>query len=251
MSKYYEALKRTSAALEDGSIEACDAVMAKPLESPPTAAPAVALPIVRDVPWALAKCQPIRRLAESLAPTAARGSMRLLISGCRPGDGASTIATALSIDLSQRLALRTLLLDAHLAHPVLDRLLPLAGPVQLSAVRNGPIRVRPTGWPRLDLGVCAAVDEPSKEFFEALEDSLIEYPAVVVDLGVVRLDARMLPVARPQDPLMLVVRYGHTERQELATSAIALAAVDRTPAGVILDGVSLPPPGRLRRLMHI
>ncbi len=251
MGKYYEALRRDSAEQEPDGIAARGAAMARPLQPPAAAAPLVALPIVREVPSALARRAPIRRLAETLAPTAARSAMRLVVSGCRPGDGASTIAAALAIDLSQRLALRTLLLDAHLARPGLERLLPASGPVQLSAVRSGPIRVHPTGWPRLDLGVCAASDEPSGEFFEAVEDNLLEYPVVVVDLGVVRLDPRMLPVARPNDPIVLVVRYGHTERQELATSAAALRAAERTPVGVILGGVSLPPPGRLRRLMHI
>lgn len=251
MGKYYEALSRGVEQRSLDSMEAGGTPAGKPLQAPKSAAPLVVLPVFREVPAAIARGEQIRRLAETLAPAAARSPMRLLVSGCRPGDGASTIATALAIDLSQRLALRTLLLDAHLSRPGLERLLPAPGPVPLSAPSSSPIRSRPTGWPRLELGVCAAIDEPSSEFFESLDDNLTEYQAVIIDLGVVRLDPRMLPVARPSDPIVLVVRYGHTERKELATTVAALRSAERAPAGAILSGVNLPPPGRLRRLMHI
>jgi len=51
-----------------------------------------------------------------------------------------------------------------------------------------------------------------------------------------------LPLMRPTDPILLVVRYGQTERKELATAAAALRAADRTVAGVILNAR----PSRLR-----
>jgi len=57
----------------------------------------------------------------------------------------------------------------------------------------------------------------------------------VIDLGVARLDPRMVPLMRPADPILLVVRYGQTERKELATSAAALRAADRSVAGVIMN----------------
>ncbi len=49
----------------------------------------------------------------------------MLVTGCRPGDGASTIAMGLALDLSQRLGLRTLLVDAHLRRPGLHKMFPL------------------------------------------------------------------------------------------------------------------------------
>ena len=82
----------------------------------------VPLPIVEDAPGRVARSKAIRRLAEQLAPLAViDNSVRLLISGCRPGDGATTVASALAIDLSQRLGLRTICVDAHLRHPNLHR----------------------------------------------------------------------------------------------------------------------------------
>jgi Mrp family chromosome partitioning ATPase len=59
----------------------------------------------------------------------------------------------------------------------------------------------------------------------------------------------MLPLARPGDPVVLVVRYGHTERQELATTAGALRAANRAIAGVILNGRHDPVSKPVRRLM--
>jgi Mrp family chromosome partitioning ATPase len=83
-----------------------------------------------------------------------------------------------------------------------------------------------------------------------MEALLVSYPAVVVDLGVPRLDARMLPLANPADPILLVVREGQTERRELATSADALRAANRTLAGVVLNGATDPVAKPIRRFLN-
>ena len=70
--------------------------------------------------------------------------------------------------------------------------------------------------------------------YEALLDSFL---VAIVDLGVVRLDGRLLGLARPTDPIVVVTRYGCTEREELATTAVALKAASRSVAGVIMNAV--------------
>jgi Mrp family chromosome partitioning ATPase len=85
--------------------------------------------------------------------------------------------------------------------------------------------------------------------FDEFETLLGAYPAVIIDLGVTRLDARMLPLARSEDPILMVVRQGHTERRELATTASALRAARRTVAGVILNDATDPVAKPLRRLL--
>ncbi|MGH7915457.1 MAG: hypothetical protein ACREPW_12550, partial [Candidatus Binataceae bacterium] len=118
MSKYYEAITRPHQAedrpREDTSVFNGNNAAANSL---------VPLPILEHVPAAVARANAIRNLTERLAPLAVvERSTRLLVTGCRPGDGASTVATAIAIDISQRLGLRTMLVDAHMRHPSLHRL---------------------------------------------------------------------------------------------------------------------------------
>jgi Mrp family chromosome partitioning ATPase len=191
-----------------------------------------------DLPAMLARQDSIRQLSERMAPTAAvEKSCRVAISGCRPYDGASSIAAALALDLSQRLSMRTLLVDANLQSPSLHRMVSYAERSVTQITLDGSLQLRTTGWPRLTLATCClGGDDAEREAAIAeLEVVLSTFPAAVIDLGVARLDPRMLPLMRPADPILLVVRYGQTERKELATTAAALRAADRTVAGVILN----------------
>jgi Mrp family chromosome partitioning ATPase len=212
----------------------------------------VPLPFFDGAAARVARSKAIRRLAEQLAPLAVlENSVRLLISGCRPGDGASTVAAALAIDLSQRLGLRTICVDAHLRHPSLHRTFVAPGNGSPELVLDGSLQIRATEWPRLDLATCCPVstDEERMQQLADFEGLLNRYPAAVVDLGVPRLDARMLPLARPNDPILLVVRHGYTERSELATTSAGLRAANRPVAGVVLNGATTSVAKPLRRLL--
>ncbi|MBF6569741.1 MAG: hypothetical protein IVW54_12795 [Candidatus Binataceae bacterium] len=256
MSKYYEAIRRNAAEdMNDGGAERNRNGVTQANTATLGGASSTSLlpvPVEFEIAGSVAREQGIQLLSERLAPLAVLDNrVRLLISGCRPGDGASTIAAALAIDLSQRLSLRTLLVDAHLRHPSLHRLFPRPGRGSAELVMGDRLQIRPTGWPRLEMVTCwqAASDRDCIGLLEDFESLAAGYPAVVVDLGVARLDARMLPLARPGDPVVLVVRYGHTERQELATTAGALRAANRAIAGVILNGRHDPVSKPVRRLM--
>jgi Mrp family chromosome partitioning ATPase len=204
-------------------------------------------PLPRDLPAALARQDAIRQLSERMAPTAAvEKSCRVAISGCRPRDGASSIAAALALDLSQRLSMRTILVDANLQSPSLHGVISNgSGNGSVTQITlDGSLQLRTTGWPRLTLATCCPQeDDDQRESALAELGSVINtFPAAVIDLGVARLDPRMVPLTRPTDPILLVVRYGQTERNELATTAAALRAADRTVAGVIFNAR----PSRLR-----
>jgi Mrp family chromosome partitioning ATPase len=202
-------------------------------------------PLAPDLPAALARQDAIRQLSERMAPTAAIDkSCRVAVAGCRPRDGASSIAAALALDLSQRLSMRTILVDANLQSPSLHGVIsPTERPVSQITL-DGSVQLRSTGWPRLTLATCCVDgnDEQREAALTELESVLNTFPAAVIDLGVTRLDPRMLPLMRPADPILLVVRYGETERKELATTAAALRVADRTVGGVILNAR----PSRLR-----
>lgn len=207
------------------------------------------LPALQSVPAELAREGAIGRLSEQLAAlTAVQESVRILISGCRAGDGASTLAAGIAIDISQRLGLATVLVDAHLRHPTLHHLMLRSQAGAASGAVGPPAKPRSTDWPRLDLTSVASAPEPARlgaEFSELLRS----YPVAIIDLGVVRLDPSVLSFTRPGDPTLLCVRYGHTRRSELFTSVRVLNAAQRPVTGVIFNGVKTSIPKPLRRVI--
>jgi receptor protein-tyrosine kinase len=258
VSSYYEAIRRISPELTDEpASEANGGSSIEPSEENQPAVrirPAnaiVPLPTAEAAPVTVARAEALQRLAERLAPLAmVERSMRLFLSGCRPADGTSTIASAFALDLSQRLSVRTLLVDAHPRHPSLHRIFSLPEYKQPELVLDDAFQIRSSGWPRLEVASCCidGSEEDRCELMQHLENVLSHYAAVVVDLGVIRLDTRMLTLARPTDPILLVARYGHTRRQELATSAAALRAANRAVAGVVFNGAASPTANMLRKL---
>jgi Mrp family chromosome partitioning ATPase len=240
VSKYYEAMRRLTPARTEEADDTFEEALVDVDESSRSHA-IVPLPAGHRLLGALSRSDEIRSLCERIAPMAVvENSVRLLVSGCSPGDGASTVAASLAFDLSQRLSLETLLVDAHLRHPSLHRLF-MRGPRSPEVVLDGALQMRPTGWPRLELATCCLSGaEDRRTALAQLEDRLGAFPAAVIDLGVTRLDSRMLPLARPHDPILLVVRYGSTRRQEVATTAAALRAANRTLAGAILNAAVTP-----------
>jgi Mrp family chromosome partitioning ATPase len=261
VSKYYDALNRASIKPEEirrqihpprpkvvtktqalrsrEIVPATEQLVAKsPIAAIPSIEQRSGVLMAPDLPSALAHQQSIRQLSERIAPAAAVDrSCRVAVTWCRARDGASSMAVALALDLSQRLRVRTLLIDANLQAPGLNRLLTNGERRIQEASLEGSVQLCPTGWPRLTLATCCLEgDDIERELVvEDLEPMLRNFPAVVIDLGVARLDPRMLTLLRPTDPIMVVVRYGQTQRNELATTAAALRSANRTIAGVILN----------------
>jgi Mrp family chromosome partitioning ATPase len=206
-----------------------------------------------DLSAKLTNSAAIRRLSERLAPAANVGSQaRVMLAACRPGDGCSTIAGALAIDLSQRFKLPTLLVDAHIARPGLHRLFPSQEGSVLELVSGAQGLVRPTAFPRLRL---ISTWRPGTDLgpvsFEAFEALLSTSPIVIADLGVIRLDARTLALARPCDPVLLVARYGHTELGDIVDTALALRSANRVVGGLVLNGARNPVPKFIRRILQL
>jgi Mrp family chromosome partitioning ATPase len=144
--------------------------------------------------------------------------------------------------------MRTILVDGHLRHPALRSMLARSGPLPAELTSAISLNVQRTVWPRLELISRAPVDL-SKPVLDDLEGLLRRFPIAVIDLGVIRLEPRMLALARPADPILIVSRYQHTERQELLTTAGVLRATNHTVSGVILNGYKSPVPGFIRRYL--
>ena len=179
-------------------------------------------------------------LNERVAPLTGRGAKRtLLVTGCRPGDGASTVAMGLAIDLSQRLGLRTLLVDAHLRKPTLHKLFPPAPSKSPTLLLGDQFVVRPSTMPHLELASClpmtaGALSPATCRSTKRCSTAFRWRSSTSAWCGLT--DAcwgwRGLPIRS-----VVVTRYGSTERDELATTVAALKAASRSVAGVIINGV--------------
>jgi len=157
VSKYFQTMERS--AREEVIGQHTEAVLRRTMNGGTPANHAAVsqlpVPIVQELPETLSCAAGIQRLSERLAPMAVIDtSVRLLITGCRPGDGASTVAAALALDMSQRLSLNTVLVDAHVHHPSLHRFFALNGRGCGEVGVDAQMRIRSSGWPRLDLATC-------------------------------------------------------------------------------------------------
>jgi len=256
MSKYFQALQRG-----ESRTVARQSVPTEILpflgEASAPVKPLIAIPVAAaeygDLIGDLARDPALGQLSEQLAALSTPDNpVRVLVGGCRPGDGASTIAAALALDLSQRLAMRTVLVDGHLRHPALRTLLARSAPLPAELSSAAALAAQRTAWPRLEL--IARLPLPAESSRAALDDLnglLRRYPVAVIDLGVIRLEPRMLFLARPDDPVLLVTRYEHTEREELERTVTLLRGTNHRVPGVILNGYKSPVPGFIRRRLGI
>jgi Mrp family chromosome partitioning ATPase len=194
----------------------------------------------------------IRNLSEQLgAASAYNGPARILMTGCRPGDGVSTVAAAMALDLSQRLAARTVLVEGQSRVAAMHPLLGHPGAPALTTSAGTSIAVQGTGWPRLETARPEQMelgDHPAR-MLEDMDELLARYRLAVIDLGVVRLDPRMLALARPNDPILVVARHLRTDRAEMIATVNLLRNTGHPVAGVILNGYKSPLPAMVRRLI--
>ena len=124
MSRYFQAMERR----KTGLVPYADSGT-RPLAEVATRSQPIALVPILEAQGlldALAASRSIRNLSEQLgAASAYNGPARILMTGCRAGDGVSTVAAAMALDLSQRLAARTVLVEGQsrvtAMHPLFGR----------------------------------------------------------------------------------------------------------------------------------
>jgi Mrp family chromosome partitioning ATPase len=250
MSRYFQAMERRKTGLVPYSDP-----RTKPLSEVVTRSQPMALVPILEAQGlldALAASRSIRNLSEQLgAASAYNGPARILMTGCRPGDGVSTVAAAMALDMSQRLAARTVLVEGQsrvaTMHPLFGR--PVV-PTPTTAI-SASIAVQGTGWPRLETARPEQMelgDHPA-QMLEEMDELLARYRLAVIDLGVVRLDPRMLALARPNDAILVVARHLRTDRAEMIATVNLLRNTGHPVAGVILNGYKSPLPSLVRRLI--
>jgi Mrp family chromosome partitioning ATPase len=249
MSRYFQAMERR----KTGLVPYSDPRIRPPSEVVARTQPMALVPILeaQGLLDSIASSGAIRNLSEQLgAASAYNGPARILMTGCRTGDGVSTIAAAMALDLSQRLAARTVLVEGQSRvapmHPLFGR----AGVPALTTSAGTSIAVQGTGWPRLETARPEQMelgDHPAR-MLEDMDELLARYRLAVIDLGVVRLDPRMLALARPNDPILVVARHLRTDRAEMIATVNLLRNTGHPVAGVILNGYKSPLPTLVRRL---
>src|SRR5512137_3053153 len=96
VGKYYDAMKRVLPETAPEPIAETEPLRLNE-EAGLATTSLVPLPAMHEVPSELSRADTIRRLSERIAPLAVVDrSVRLVIGGCRPQDGASTIAAAIA-----------------------------------------------------------------------------------------------------------------------------------------------------------
>jgi Mrp family chromosome partitioning ATPase len=251
MSKYFQAMERR----KRDFVSYADSSRMPPAEVVERHQRVALAPVVESqgLLESLAGSRSLRDFTEQLgAASAHSGSARILIAGCRPGDGVSTIAAAIALDMSQRLAARTVLVQAQpqgaSIHSIFGR-----GAIPSAITAPASIAVQATGLPRLETArpEQVALADRSPRLIEDLDIWLPRYRLAVFDLGVVRLDPRMLTFARPDDPILVVARHLHTDREEMIATVNVLGNAGQLVAGVILNAYQSPLPRLVKRFAGV
>jgi hypothetical protein len=231
MFRYFEALNRAPAVDETPALPVKEQaerpkLSALPAPTSATRVPYAVVPAGTHVAAALARTGEIQKLTETFAASVnASAGGRLAPASCSTGDGSTTVAAAIALDLSQRPE-----------RPHLAGRRQFATCQFLTHVRNGrdharskressdALRLSPTKWARLEIAnLKLTIDKPEYEqTFSELGHRIAVFPAAIIDLGNVRVDSRALPLVRDNDPMLLVVRAGYTRRQELLAATAIL-----------------------------
>jgi Mrp family chromosome partitioning ATPase len=219
----------------------------------------VITPSENVVPQALARLKAIHRITESFGGVAsALGDARLAIAGCAAGDGCSSVAAAVALDLTQRLNVRTLLVDGNLCRPRVVKMFASRETAVLASESRTLVEVqseqgivvRSSNWAKLEVAnVTPALEKNEPASLNELNDRVRAFPATVIDLGAVRVDPRALPLVRPNDPVLLVVRSGCTERSDLLATINLFSNIGRPVRGIILNATESAIPRWLRSLL--
>jgi Mrp family chromosome partitioning ATPase len=198
--------------------------------------------LVAQIPWDGADSEPAVRTIGLL--------------GCSGGEGVTTLAAALAVELAAARRESVLLVDAHLARPAAHRLLGVRpGPGLAEAIHDGvrlPDLIQSTTMPQLSvLAAGQEFDDPSGGFSEAagMVDALTEeFGFVVWDLPPATKKWPAANFAAHLDGLVLVVEAERTPLEAAHAAAAGLHAHGHL-LGVVLNKRPTHTPDWLTRLL--
>jgi capsular exopolysaccharide synthesis family protein len=169
----------------------------------------------------------------------------ILVTSGSPSEGKTSIAMHLAAadSLQNR---KTLLIDGDLRRPGVR--MDLNRGIGLSDVVNGTMHWKeviqsPAGYPNLSVIMAGpasrlVVDRVSSTVRRILEEAEREYDLVIVDSPPVLPFAEPIEFATMTDGVLLVVRAGQTQRNQVATAIAKLRNVKANLLGIVLNGIS-------------
>ncbi len=173
-----------------------------------------------------------------------KATRALVITSAIPEEGKTTTACNIAIALAES-GLRVILVEADLRRPRIAEYLGIEGAVGITSVLLGQATVADVlqTWGRQRLQVLPSgpiPPNPSELLGSRQMDELIATLTTASDIVI--LDAPpLLPVTDAAvlsshcDGALVVARYGHTKRDQLAAAAEALRKVGAAPLGVVLN----------------
>ena len=188
------------------------------------------------------------RAAVRLARRRPAGCERLGLVSSAAGEGTTTACLRLSLSLAA-MGARVLVIDGDLRYGAMGEevgLIPEAGLAQLLAGQAGIAPV-PTQWENLDfLGAGPLPFNPGELLLSPLLPEMLQafspsYDYIIIDTPPLSLFADVLSVAEHLDSLLLVVREGEAEKEQLSHAMSRLAPVSGGLIGFILNGSSVAP----------
>ncbi len=231
MGRFYQALQRMNPdmAIPAGQLQI-------EAGSNPSIATGIPVPALAPAYSDLAREASVRQVSEQLLAMRGPDGARLIVTGCQPEDGASSIAGALAVDLAERLGAKTLLVDARPRH-----LSPNTVPASAAA--------RPAGGVPL-FGTLSGAGADPAHFAARIERASKDYPVCVIDAGAIRLEPALLGAIDREAPVLIVARYGHTERRHLLATMRAVRASGHRTIGIVFNAVRSPLPAAIHSLFQ-
>ncbi len=217
---------------------------------PADPAPSLKEALLHGRPNAVRQMEAFRSLRTALSILGKGAAARsYLFTSAREGEGTSYTAMNFALSLAQQ-GYRTLLIDANLRHPTLDKIF-------LKTTPATGLADHLSGQSTRDASACQRTEIPGVYVFSAgtttrhpsevlneqafvllLQDAVKWFHKIVIDTPSVGQVTDALPLARHVDTVCLVVRAASTPRGEILSAANKLKMAGARPAGFILNAAS-------------
>ncbi len=190
----------------------------------------------------------IRTLRNSiLLPDFDRRMKSILITSAAPCEGKSTTAIHLAIAHAEQ-GKKTLIIDADLRRPSIQKKLGLTGTIGLSDILLGDIEwkravIKTEHWPDLHVlpsGMASrrASDLIGSMMIDILDEASKEYDLILVDAPPLLGFAEAMQIATAVDGVVVLTRAGRTSRKAVATLLSTLDRLRGNVIGLVLNEVN-------------
>ena len=169
-----------------------------------------------------------------------------MLTSAAPGEGKSTATVHLAIAHAEQ-GKKTLIIDADLRRPSIQKKLRLDGSLGLSNVLLGELRwkdvlVKSEDWPDLDVVPAGALSRRASDLVgsmmvDLLDEAAKEYDLILVDAPPLLGFAEAMQVATAVDGVVVLARAGQTSRKAVATALATLNRLRVNMIGLVLNEV--------------